>query len=266
MAFSISNFAVAATVATGALLSVMGNANAQGPGFTFDNKVSNDTDAKEDVFLESVTIDGEIITDFSFVSGVEIVENDDFLGGNSGGASADKGVNSTTGVSVEDAAADDILTNLGNNNLNNIIDTEDTGSFVIDLTFEKIIDNLLIWERGLNSDLGIQAVDAQGNLVGNRLVIESDQWQDAGFDILTKELQAESASAQDVGSLGINIIEDLGVQGNRVQTIRFFSESAFNGPDWKFVGTENKDIPEPAFILGLGMLGGAFGMLKRRVA
>lgn len=266
MALSFSNFAVAATVATGALLSVVGNANAQGFGFAFENQVSNDTRAKEDVFLESVKIGDEIITDFSFVSEVEIVENDQFVGGDTGAASADKGVKATTGVSVEDASADNILENLSNNNLNNIVDTEDVGSFVIDLTFEKVIDNLLIWERGRNSDLGIQAVDAQGNLVGNRLVIERTQWQDAGFSILTNELQDESAPAQEVGSIGINIIEDLGIRSNNVQTIRFFSEDGFNGPDWKFVGTENKDIPEPAFILGLGMLGGAFGMLKRRVA
>ncbi|MEL6321001.1 MAG: exosortase-dependent surface protein XDP2, partial [Cyanobacteria bacterium J06626_14] len=139
---------------------------------------------------------------------------------------------------------------------------EDSGNFVIDLTFGKTIDNLLIWERGMNSDLGIQAVDFDGNLIGERQVVTRDMWFNAGYSIDTTEIGA----AQTVGALGVNIADDLGVANDDVQTIRFFSESQFNGPDWKFVGTDSTrsaSVPEPAFVLGLGLLGGVFVTKKR---
>lgn len=263
MAFKTSKLAVAASVATGAILSLTGNANAQTFGFAFETEYLLNDAPTGDILLDSVKIGDDIIHDFSFVSGVSIVENDPFLGGNSGAASADIGDTATTGVAVEDATENDILTNLSSNNLNNIIDTEDDGNFVIDLTFDTVFDNLLIWERGKNSDLGIQAVDAEGNLIGERRVITRDMWFDTGYAIDTTEI----ADAQQVGALGINVFEDLGIEDGSVQTIRFFSESEFNGPDWKFVATDaTRSVPEPAFILGLSLVGSIFATQKRNRA
>lgn len=117
----------------------------------------------------------------------------------------------------------------------------------------------------MNSKIGIQAVDAFGQLVGNRLVIEKNMWFNAGYSIDTSEI----GSAQKVGSLGINILADLGVESGAVETIRFFSDGkAFNGPDWKFVGTDStrneaESVPEPALALGLGVFGSIL-MLKKR--
>lgn len=256
---------VAASIATGVLLSLTNSANAQTVGFEFETEYLLNDSPTGDILLESVKIGNEIVQDFSFVSGVNIVENDPFLGSNTGAASADIGDTATTGVVVEDATASDILTNLSNNNLNNIVDTEDTGSFIIDLTFGKTIDNLLIWERGKNSSLGIQAIDFDGNLIGDRQVITRDMWFKTDFRIDTTEING----SQKVGALGINIAEDLGVDSGNVGTIRFFSESNFNGPDWKFVGTDSTrsaSVPEPAFVLGLGLLGGVFVTQKRKRA
>ena len=273
MAFSLSKLTVATGLATSALLTCMGNANAEGFGFGFDTSYSQNNSPKGSILLESVTIGDEIIEEFSYVNFAEVVYNDPHVKGkiNSGAASADigddlvSGVN-TQGVKVEDATAEDIVTNLSTNDLNNIIDTEDNGTFVIDLKFGKTIDNLLIWERGMNSKIGIQAVDADGNLIGTRRVIDKNMWFDAGYSIDTQEI----GSAQEVGSLGISIAQDLGVDSGQVETIRFFSEGkAFNGPDWKFVGTDaNRDlepeaVPEPALILGLSVFGGVL-MLKKR--
>ena len=260
MTLSLSKLAVATGIATGALLSLTGNANAQSFGFEFDTTYSINNAPKGDILLESVKIGNEIIDDFSYVSTVEIVANDPFAGGNTGAASADTGDNATGGVREQDASAEDIATNLGTNNLNHIIDTEDNGSFIIDLKFGKVIDNLLIWERGMNSDLAIQAVDANGDLIGNRLLIEEEMWFDAGYAIDTTEI----TGAQEVGSLGINIFADLGVESASVDTIRFISQSEFNGPDWKFVGTDAaRDVPEPALALGLGIFGGVMALKKR---
>jgi hypothetical protein len=273
MAFSLSKLTVATGLATGTLLTCIGEANAVGFGFNFDTNYSQNNGPKGSTILESIAIGDKIINEFSYINSAAIVYNDPHVKGdiNSGAASADigdslvSGVN-TQGVKVEDATAADIVTNLSTNDLNNIIDTEDDGTFVIDLKFGKTIDNLLIWERGMNSKIGIQAVDADGNLIGTRRVIEQNMWFDAGYSIDTKEI----GSAQKVGSLGINIAQDLGVDSGRVETIRFFSEGKeFNGPDWKFVGTdadrdlEPEAVPEPALILGLSVFGGVL-MLKKR--
>lgn len=269
MAFSLSKLTVATGLATGALLSSIGTSDAHAFGFKFDASYSQDDSPTGDILLESVKIGDEIITEFSYINSAVIVENEVYTGGNTGAASADKGDNATTGVAVEDAQAEDVVTNLANNNLNNIIDTEANGSFIIDLKFGKAIDNLLIWERGGsgntygNSDLKIQALDADGNAIGQNRLITRKMWNDAGFQINTTEI----GGAQNVGSLGINIFNDLGVESAKVDTIRFISEDSFNGPDWKFVGTDAgrdlESVPEPAFILGLGIFGSVL-MLKKR--
>ena len=275
---TVPKIALALSLTAGTLLTLSSSAQA----FTFetnnfDTNPLSVSDAKNDIFLESVNVldaDGnvtETITDFSYVNSAKVVQNDNYSGGNSGAASADIGDNATTGVKAEDATAADIVANLGNNNLNNIIDTEDRGSFQLDLGFDKVIDNLLIWERGNdrdawgagNSDLAVQAVDNAGNLIGNLLKVTRGQWKNAGFYIDTQEI----GGAQEVGAFGINVAQDLGVEGG-VSSLRFFSEKSFNGPDWKFVGTDAArgdvaDVPEPAFILGLGMLGSALMMQKR---
>lgn len=262
MTLSISKFAVATGFATGALFSCIGTGSAFAFGFEFGATYSSNDSPTGDILLESVMIGEEIIEAFSYVTSAEVVFNDPYVGGNSGAASADTGDNATGGVRAEDATANDIVTNLTTNNLNHIIDTEDDGSFVIDLKFGKTLDNLLIWERGMNSDLGIQAVDAGGNLIGNRLEITRNMWFDAGFAINTSEIKND----QKVGSMGINIFSDLGVESGAVETIRFFSTSEFNGPDWKFVGTDSTRVPEPAFLLGLGIFGSVLMLQKRAKA
>ncbi|PSN15851.1 PEP-CTERM sorting domain-containing protein [filamentous cyanobacterium CCP5] len=252
-------YAIATGTASVALLTAAGEASA----FTFTTNFEG-AGGKEDVFLQSVILEsGEIVRDFSFITSASIVSNDTYTGGNTGAASADKGDKATTGLAKENVSAEEIAANLGTNNLNNIIDTEDKGSFRIDLNFSKAMDNLLIWERGMNSDLGIQALSAEGKLIGNYLKISRDSWTDAGFSIDTTEI----GKAQKVGSFGVNLMKDLGVS-SPVSSVRFFSESSFNGPDWKFVGTDaerpSEDVPEPGLVLGLSLLSGAIVYRRRQ--
>ncbi|NEQ46513.1 MAG: PEP-CTERM sorting domain-containing protein [Leptolyngbya sp. SIOISBB] len=261
----MSKFAVATGLATGALVSSFATGNAFAVGFGFETDYFENASPKGDILLKSVTIGDEIIEDFSFVNSAVIDFNDAFDGGNTGAASADKGDNATGGVVQENLSemdGDVVVANLSTNNLNHIIDTEDEGAFTIDLQFGKSIDNLLIWERGKNSDLGIVALDAAGNEIGEKLTITRNMWLDAGYSIDTTEID----EAQEVGSLGISIFDDLGVESGAVDSIRFFSESGFNGPDWKFVGTDAARVPEPAFILGFTLVGGALAWQKRAKA
>ena len=221
----------------------------------------------DDIFLESIFIPGPDITveDFSFVTAATIVENDPIFGANTGAASADIGDNATTGVVREDATAADIVTNLSNNNLNNIIDTEDDGNFVIDLFFDGTFDNLLVFERGINSQLGVQALDDQGNPFGNSLTLgtPSTRWFNTGLSIDTQEI----SGAQPLGAIGVSVARDLGIAAGEITGVRFTSTAAFNGPDWKFVGTSSDlglpEIPEPSaspLVWTLGLL----ALLHRR--
>ncbi|WP_204139504.1 exosortase-dependent surface protein XDP2 [Halomicronema sp. CCY15110] len=257
MSLSISKFAMATGLATGTLLSGFSTSQAFALGFDFEGTYSQTSSSTADILLESITVGDQIIDEFSYVTSAEIVYNDAYTGGNTGAASADTGDDATGGARAEDATAADVVANLSTNNINHIIDTEDKGRFEIDLNFSEAIKTLFIWERGMNSDLGIQAVGAGGELLGNRLDITRDMWFSTGFKIDTSEIE----KAQSVGSLGIKIA-DLGVQGGEVSTLRFFSQSGFNGPDWKFVGTTAK-VPEPTLLLGLGLLGGAMAWQKR---
>lgn len=260
----ITKLMAATSVATGAVLAISNSASA----FSFTTNYTG-APPKGDIFLDSVVLeDGELIEDFSYISDAYIVENDEYHGGNSGAASADKGDNATTGIAKEDVGPEEIVQNLSTNNLNNIIDTEDSGAFQIDLEFDKGMDNLLVWERGMNSDLAVQAfgLDEDGNevLVGTKFKITRDMWQDTGFDIDTTEI----GGAQSVGSYGLSIEDDLNATVP-VTKVRFFSESSFNGPDWKFIGTDaarGESVPEPGMALGLGVLGAMFAAKRARNA
>ncbi|MFP4008269.1 MAG: exosortase-dependent surface protein XDP2 [Spirulinaceae cyanobacterium] len=213
---------------------------------------------KGDIWLDSIELNGKLITDFSFVTGGNINQNDRWTGGNSGAASADIGDNATTGVKEEDLSEASLLTNLGNNNLNNIIDTEDSGKFEIDLSFDKALDNILLWERGMNSKIGVQALDTAGNLIGNFLELNSKNWDYAGYKLNTKEI----GGTQKVGSLAVSLA-DLGLT-DAISSIRVTSKgSSYKGPDWKLVGTAAA-VPEPGAVAGLVALGLLGTIAKRK--
>jgi hypothetical protein len=224
--------------------------------------LSGSNAAKGDITLNSVTLsNGQVISDFSLISSANILSNDIYTGGNSGAASADIGDLATTGLSQEDltdAGAQAVLNNL---NLNNIIDTEDSGKFILDLNFARAVDNIFIWERGMNSRLDIQALDANGNAIGNKVQLSnSKNWDYAGFSIDTKEI----GSAQKVGSIGVSLA-DLGLTSGYVHSLRVSSEGkAYNGPDFKVMGSA-ADVPEPSALVGLGaVVAGALATRRRQ--
>ena len=242
-------FAMATGTALATLITLAGSAHA----FSFTTNFTGN-DPKGDIWLDSVTIGDQVISNFAVVNSANIVYNDPYTGGNTGAASADRGDNAS-GINVEDPTNAEVVQALGNLNLNNILDGEDKGTFTIDMAFNGLVDNLLFWERGQNSRLGVQALDAFGNLVGNFLLLDSRNWDYAGFRIDTTEI----GGAQNVGSLGVSLA-DLGVSGP-IQSIRLTSEKGYNGPDFKVVGTAA--VPEPTMVLGLGLMAG-LGFVSRR--
>lgn len=261
---NIRNLAASIGVVAGSVIA-LSSAPAQAFSFqsNYTSALTGDNAAKGDIMLDSVTLgSGNIISNFTLVNSANILSNDIFTGDNSGAASADIGDLATTGVRKEDPTNEDLQAVLNNQNLNNIIDTEDSGTFILDLNFEQAVDNIFIWERGMNSQLDIQALDASGNVIGNQVNLSNSRnWDYAGFNIDTQEI----GNAQRVGSIGVSLA-DLGLtDGNYVNSLRVYSNgSAYNGPDFKVLGSV-AEVPEPSALLGLGaIVAGAFATRRRK--
>ncbi|MDY7023672.1 MAG: exosortase-dependent surface protein XDP2 [Cyanobacteriota bacterium] len=264
-----------ATFATALAMTAAFAPSAQAVGFGFKTNYTAEFEgsdkSKGNIMLDSVEFGDKTITEFSLVEDVNIVTNDVFTGGNSGAASIDKGdladgfkQENLRAGNAEDAAK--IASTLGNLNLNNIIDTEGGGSFAMDVMFAEAVDNLLIWERGKNSQLGVQAINHKGNLVGNFIELpRSNNWTDAGYSINTMEI----GGSQAVASIGLSLA-DFGLsQDDSIFGYRMTSKSNYGGPDWKILGTTDAtpaSVPEPTAVLGLTLVAGSFAASRRRQA
>lgn len=252
---------LASAAATACVASVMAQP-AQAFSFqtNFDAALTGTQAAKGNILLESVefkgiTVDGITINNFALVNQANIVSNDLWTRDNTGAASTDLGDLATVGLKREAINNQDAVAALGNRYLSSIIDTEDQGNFAIDLSFEQAVDNFFFWERGMNSKLDVQALDADGNLIGNLLNLNSNNWDYAGYKLDTREI----SRAQKVGSLGVSL-NDLGVL-DPITGIRVISRGReYKGPDWKVIGSaasgnQAQSVPEPGFIASLAFFG-----------
>lgn len=251
------------SICLGIIAGSMGMAtSAQAFSFTtnFTAELSAPDTAKGNIWLDSVEFGGTTVSKFGFVDRVNIIENDLWIGGNTGAGSADRG-------DLANGLVQELLTNegaveaLGNPNLNNILDGEDRGAFKMNVWFDKAVDNLFFWERGLNSAMEIQAIDKLGNIISNSnlLTLNSRTWDYAGFSIDTTEI----GGAQRVGSLGVSLA-DLGLS-SAIAGIQVTADrtSFFNGPDWKVVGSAAA-VPEPGTVMGLGAIASGLLVSGRR--
>lgn len=249
----VKNIFVSASLVAGSLLSI--NTAAQAASFT-TNFTPNNPNPTENIWLQSIEQNGYTVSDFHLVESATI----NSLQNNLGPSSTDRGDNAS-GDNTERPTGAQIAANLGNRNLNNIIDNEDNGIFDIDVFFDSLItqdnsglDSLFFWERGKNSDLEIQALDASGNLIGNALTLLRNEQTDAGFRIDTTEI----GGPQYVGSWGVNLAQ-LGV--TELKGLKLTSNASFKGPDFKVVA--RKTAPEPGIMIGLGTVA-TLGFLGRR--
>ncbi|MGB3636981.1 MAG: exosortase-dependent surface protein XDP2 [Rivularia sp. (in: cyanobacteria)] len=261
--------------------------SAQAASFKSNVTLDSDNPTTGDVILNSITQNNQTFNRFSFVNEVKVLDNDEWTGGNTGAASTDRGINASLPEFInednkavnESPTTDRVAAFLGNNNLNNIIDTEDNGTFNTQLFFDNILRvddtglySLFFYERGKNSNMLIQAIDKDGNLVGRRLLLEGGkkapsrskitdsyddfiEQQDAGFAIETREIKG---STQDVGSWGVSLA-DLDVRS--LSGIQITANgSSYKGPDFKVVA---RSVPEPGSIIGLGSVA-ALAFFRRR--
>ncbi|GAB4460766.1 MAG: hypothetical protein OHK0037_08620 [Elainellaceae cyanobacterium] len=189
--------------------------------------------------------------DFGLVTGANIIHNDAWRGGDTGAASSDMGREATIGIRQEFATNESVVTSLGNLNLNSIIDTEDRGSFIIDLFFEKAGDRFFFWERGMNSKMLVQALDDAGAVLAEYL-LDSKTSDYAGFGIDTSEI----GYTQRVGAQGLWLN---GASTNRLRVIA--NGASFNGPDFKVASAA---VPEPATIAGTVLAASAAAAARRK--
>lgn len=245
---------VSASLALGSLLLMTSTAKAA--SFT-TNFTPNSPDPKADIWLQSITQNGKTFSNFSLVESAILRSAQTRLGP----ASTDRGDNASSPSNPNEKPTNQQIAEfLGNRNLNNVIDTEDDGGFNLDIFFDKHIrvdntglDNLFFWERGRNSDLQIQALDAAGNVIGNALTLfRADQGQ-GGFRIDTTEI----GGSQAVGTWGVNLAQ-LGV--TELKGLKLISNASFSGPDFKVVA---RTTPEPGAMLGLGTVA-TLAFLRRR--
>ncbi|MEA5420115.1 exosortase-dependent surface protein XDP2 [Spirulina sp. CCNP1310] len=263
-----SSFALASIFAGLALAATAGMAEAFTfkTNYTVNNSLSGDNQWRGDILLNSVEYGGNTYSDFAFVNSVNILQNDNWTSGNTGAASADKGKFATMGLSQERLTNAGAVTALGNNNLSSIIDTEDKGAFSMNIFFNQGVRDILIWERGINSAMDIQAIDASGNAIGNLLNLTKSNFSNAGYRLGTLEI---GNSIQNVGSVGVTLAQ-LGVTDNTIAGLRVSAKSSYNGPDWKIVGVAAEkpttNTPEPFSMIGGAIALGGAALMKRRAA
>jgi PEP-CTERM motif len=228
-------------------------------GFSFTTDYSPKAfDPKKDIKLESVTYGGKTYSDFGLVTKAVIQTNNRTTTSQQGPGSSDQGDETVLdaylpeGPKAENPTNADIVASLGNLNLNSIIDTEDNlGISVIDVYFKKPAKTFYFFERGMNSDLSVDALDAAGNVVDTfkitRALFGSSP---AGYSINTTEIDG----AQQVGSYGLTL------KRNDVVGLRLSSDNTMNGPDYKVFAK----VPEPGTIAALGTIAGLAVLARRK--
>ena len=250
------------------------SSSAQAAGFT--SNITQDNGTKGDVILNSIEQKGRTINqnEFSFVESVNSFSNTEYNGGNTGAASTDKGDLVGGLKTSEDPTKGEIASFLGDNNLNRIIDGEGR-TFSIDLKFDSLItgdlrglDSLFFWERGMNSDLTIQAINEKGDLIGNVMRLnrkskEGSNQEYAGFKINTMEIGGN----QNVGSWGVSLAE---LDVKSLRGVRISADKGHGGPDFKVIARKSNfknakaaKVPEPGTIIGLGSVA-ALAFIRRR--
>lgn len=276
----------------GTVLAFSPSANAATFETNFTQSLTGADASKGDIWLNSITQNKTKFNNFSFIKKADILYNTPITNvqtgststpgnknNNTGAASTDKGDKASAPIPVsglKNPTGAEIAAFLGNKNLNNIIDTEDDGSFKINLFFDSSIqkdnselDNLFFWERGMNSDLGIQAIDSTGKLMGNSLQLNSQDQKYAGYSIDTTEIDG----AQKVGSWGVQL-KQLGVTS--LSGIQITTNAKNNGPDFKIIARNGsayyqapqpapKKVPEPNTAAALGLFAiGALRVVKKK--
>lgn len=203
------------------------------------------TDPKKDVFLESISFDRVVFPELVLVKNVKQLAP---LPNNNELSTDRWDLAGYTIINKENPNDKDIVNYLSNNNLNNIIDGEWWSEVKLDIEFsQSLSDNtinsdavgeIMIFERGMNADISIQALDKLGwKEVGKKVFLNRKDLIYAGFDIDTIEI----GGAQKMGYWRVDL-NSLWV--SEVKYVRISSLPVNSGPDFKIVGLNTKKCQE----------------------
>jgi hypothetical protein len=254
--FTIKSAALLTSTMAIALLSSVAPSYAFTPfNFTtnYSQSGSGSFDPTQDIGLDSVMFGSHTVSSFTYASSLESFGNNDTTttleDSSLGPFSSDRGDNAS-GINVENPTDSNLLTSLANNNLNNIIDGEDAAAGAgMKIFFNQPTNHLFFFERGGNSDLTVNLINADGSL-GADYILNRGDFRDAGFSIDTMEI----FGAQKVVSRGLR-------HSQNIFGVKLTAHAGSNGPDFKVVGA-NVPVPTPSMFLGLGLM--AWKTLKRR--
>jgi hypothetical protein len=228
-----------------------------------------------DYRLDSVAYDGQTFSNFQLVSAAHVIQNDfdDQTGADATGfvrqpyyiINTGRGANTQLDpwvnegpISGANGATDaDLVATYANLNLNSInYNRERIGLGIFTISFPHPTDRFFIFERGNDSDIHLDALDADGNTVGHWDFLRTGGYQDTGVAIVTNTGFPgwPTTGSQAVGSVGLKIV------GGAATTLKFTINAIPDfGPDLKVFGGAAVPEPSTAALAGLGLA--LFGLI-----
>jgi predicted nucleic acid-binding Zn-ribbon protein len=191
----LQNISISVVLASAAILSF--NSSSQAAVFTTNFVQTSGVEG--DVELKSITQNNQTFNNFVGIRKVQVdwkkttkidptkgTKSNPEIGkgtiNNTGSLSIEKTDKSTSNIDVsgiKDPTNQQIKEVLNDKYLSTFLDGEDTGFFSMKLFFKKAIsqdnlglDNLFLWERGMNSDLHIAAINNKGDVIGESVKLE----------------------------------------------------------------------------------------------
>ncbi|AFZ00928.1 exosortase-dependent surface protein XDP2 [Calothrix sp. PCC 6303] len=185
----IQNISATLALTIGTFLSISNSSQAA----IFTTNFTQIGGSKGDIELNSITQNGETFDSFISIKNVEIdwtktTKVDQTKGTRSNGETGSGSINNTGSLSTEktdnstssilvsgtkDVTNDQVKEVFNDKYLSTFLDGEDDGFFSMKMFFDQKItqdntglDSLFFWERGMNSDLTVSAVDEKGKVIG----------------------------------------------------------------------------------------------------
>jgi hypothetical protein len=240
--------------------------------FTFTSNVSSDvanTGLGGDVLLNSVTVNGGTIPTSALqtVNGATIVLDngiDTTHGGNN--LASGRGIGATTdslapeGPATVTPTSADLEASQANFNLTSITVTrESPGVAVTAYTFAQPTNTFFYWERGIDSDATIFALDSNQDVIGALKIYRQNETPTGIF--ISTENGSFNITNQQLGSIGFQTsqpISELEVASTQYVSggAASSSDHGDDGPDYKILATASTTgaVPEPASAATLGAL------------
>jgi hypothetical protein len=250
--------------------------------FLFTSNISTDvpnTALGGDVLLDSVSTDGITIpnSQLQTVNGATIVLDNGVDTTNGGGNLASgRGIGAASdplapeGPATVTPTSADLEASQANFNLTSITVTrENVGVAVTDYTFAQPTNTFFYWERGIDSDADIFALNSSQQVIGALKIYRSAETPTGIF--ISTENGAFNITNQQLGSIGFQTSQP--ISELEIASVQYVpvgaAESADHGddgPDYKILATAGSisAVPEPASAAGLAILGVTTLLHRRR--